>query len=82
MPAQSRSTDFAPAVGSHFFTISEADRATLSNTPGFVAEGVAWYAYDQLQTLIATINPCPEWGHCALPHFQQRQQRSGQPSLF
>ena len=50
---------FAPAVGSHFFTISEADRATLSNTPGFVAEGIAWYAYDQLQTLIATINPCP-----------------------
>ena len=49
---------YAPAVGSHFFTISESDRALLANTPGFVAEGVAWYAYDQLQTLVATINPC------------------------
>ena len=49
---------FAPAVGSHFFTISESDRALLSNTPGFTAEGIAWYAYDQLQTLVATINPC------------------------
>jgi uncharacterized protein (DUF1800 family) len=49
---------FAPAVGSHFFTLSETDRATLSNTAGFNYEGVAWYAYDQLQTLIATNNPC------------------------
>ena len=32
--------------------------ALLANTPGFVAEGIAWYAYDQLQTLVATINPC------------------------
>ncbi|MBL8311421.1 MAG: DUF1800 domain-containing protein [Burkholderiales bacterium] len=49
---------FAPAVGSHFFTLSEADRVLLSNTAGFNYEGVAWYAQDQLQTLVATINPC------------------------
>ncbi len=49
---------FAPVVGSHFFTISEGDRALLATTPGFVYEGIAWYAYDPLQTLIATINPC------------------------
>lgn len=49
---------FAPAVGSHFFTISEADRALLSNTAGFTYEGVAWYAQDTLQTLVATLNPC------------------------
>lgn len=49
---------FAPAVGSHFFTLSEADRTLLSNTAGFNYEGIAWYAQDQLQTLVATINPC------------------------
>ena len=49
---------FSPAVASHFFTISEADRTLLSNTPGFVYEGVVWYAFDQVQPLIATNNPC------------------------
>lgn len=35
---------YAPSVGSHFFTISAADRDLLTATPGFVAEGIAWYA--------------------------------------
>ena len=49
---------FSPSVASHFFTLSEADRTLLANTPGFVYEGVAWYAFEQLQTVVATNNPC------------------------
>lgn len=49
---------FAPAVGSHFFTISDSDRALLLRTPGFVDEGIAWYALDTVQTFAATENPC------------------------
>ena len=35
---------YAPSVGSHFFTVSAAERDQLALIPGFVAEGIAWYA--------------------------------------
>ncbi len=35
---------YAPSVGSHFFTVSSAERDQLALIPGFVAEGIAWYA--------------------------------------
>ena len=35
---------YAPAVGSHFFTVSATERDQLALIPGFVAEGIAWYA--------------------------------------
>ena len=35
---------FAPAVASHFFSVSTADCDLLAVTPGFVYEGIAWYA--------------------------------------
>ena len=35
---------FVPSVGSHFFTVSAAERDQLALIPGFVAEGIAWYA--------------------------------------
>lgn len=35
---------FAPAVASHFFSVSKADCDLLAVTPGFVYEGIAWYA--------------------------------------
>ena len=35
---------FAPGVASHFFSVNKADCDLLSVTPGFVYEGIAWYA--------------------------------------
>ncbi len=35
---------FAPAVGSHFFSVNKSDCEALAITPGFVNEGTAWYA--------------------------------------
>jgi uncharacterized protein (DUF1800 family) len=35
---------FAPAVASHFFSVNKTDCDTLAVTPGFVNEGIAWYA--------------------------------------
>lgn len=35
---------FAPTVGSHFFSVNKADCDLLAVTPGFVNEGIAWYA--------------------------------------
>lgn len=67
---------FAPAVGSHFFTLNESERALLSTTKGFVYEGVAWYAYDLLATLVATINPCPS-GSTALYRSFNNGERVG-----
>lgn len=35
---------FAPVVGSHFFSVNKTDCDLLAVTPGFVNEGVSWYA--------------------------------------
>jgi len=35
---------FAPTVASHFFSVNKADCDLLAATPGFVNEGIAWYA--------------------------------------
>ena len=35
---------FAPAVASHFFSVNKSDCDLLATTPGFLNEGVAWYA--------------------------------------
>ena len=35
---------FAPTVASHFFSVNKTDCDLLAATPGFVNEGIAWYA--------------------------------------
>jgi uncharacterized protein (DUF1800 family) len=39
---------FSPSVVSHFFSIDAAECDLLANTPGFVNEGVAWYAQPKI----------------------------------